>query len=212
MTSALGIFISARAPETLRLSLSCKMRVVFGIKPVPSALSVLRAKPDWIKRLMLVEDGMNLFSLIVFGLDRQERTAAAQRFGIDMRVLIWNAGADKGADNSTRCAASSRAKSGAGKPASGNDGTDARYRHQPQSGEKPGGSADGSANPGACSSFGAFIRVLIRDGVVIGIGLSCHKADSRRANAGCFQIAHCLLCVTVMFKHFCDQLHLVDFL
>ncbi len=63
------------------------MRVVFRIKSVPSALAVAGAKLDWIKRLMPVEDGVRPLHHIVFDLDGQERSTAAQRMLAQCRIF-----------------------------------------------------------------------------------------------------------------------------
>src|SRR5207248_8088856 len=128
-----------------------------GIETAPSALLVERSAVAEIDR-GAVEDRLAAGALGIGHTRGHQRAAAANALGIDIGVFFADAGLGQRANEAAGRAAGNGERRRRGQPASRHNGTEPRYRQQPEAGEETRRAAERGADAGARS--GALGAVL----------------------------------------------------
>jgi hypothetical protein len=162
-------------------------------------------------------DRLHLGHAALVGAHGDEVAAAAHALGVDVGVLLADAGLGQRAEQAAGRRAGARAGDGRHQPARRDDGAEARDRQGADAGEQAGAAAHDGAERGAGASarcrtgFAFGDRIVARNGVV-GIRAVGDQADIVMGEAGGLQVAHGGRGVGIAVEEACDcsAVHLVS--
>lgn len=171
------------------------VRLRSRIERLPAGLAIGIASAANVDRRS-VKNGLILGARCIFYPSRDQSTAAANAFRVNIRLVFGDTGVGKRPDDAARGRACSCANSRGDKPTCCHHGTNARNGQHAQPGQKTGRASESRSDAGACSgTFGSVVDTVfaIYRLIVPTAGVVGDNADIGVWNAGGLKIDHRLV-------------------